>query len=80
MSEQLYVSAVRITSERRISSPEPVCGALDVEPADDVRDDVATVVPTTEPRGHGRQVVDALRGTGDGMLSTEEIMAMSRGD
>jgi hypothetical protein len=45
-----------------------------------VQDGIATIVPAQGPSGRGRRIVDALLGRGDVELSTDEIMALTRGE
>jgi AbrB family looped-hinge helix DNA binding protein len=75
---------VRITSKGQVTIPQQVRRELGLEPGDEVeitvRDGVATIVPAQEPSGRGRRVVDALLGRGDVELSTDEIMALTRGE
>jgi AbrB family looped-hinge helix DNA binding protein len=75
---------VRITSKGQVTIPQQVRRELGLEPGDDVeivvRDGVATIVPANGPSGRGRRIVDALLGRGDVQLSTDEIMALTRGE
>jgi len=75
---------VRITSKGQITIPQQVRRALGLEPGDEVDvvvdDGVARIVPVRGPRGRGQRVVAALLGRGDVALSTDEIMALTRGD
>lgn len=74
---------MRITSKGQITIPQAVRRELGLEPGDEVdvvvRDGAAVVVPTNGPTGRGRRVVEALLGRGDGKLTTDEIMALTRG-
>jgi len=74
---------VRITSKGQITIPQHVRHALGLEPGDEVdvmvEDGFARIVPADGVTGRGRRVVDALLGKGDVDLSTDEIMAMTRG-
>lgn len=45
-----------------------------------VQDGAARIVPAGQPRPRGQCVVEALLGKGDVDLTTDEIMAMTRGD
>jgi len=75
---------VRITSKGQVTIPQQVRRELGLEPGDEVeivvRDGAATIVPTQGPSGRGRRIVDALLGRGDVELSTDEIMALTRGE
>jgi AbrB family looped-hinge helix DNA binding protein len=75
---------VRITSKGQVTIPQQVRRELGLEPGDEVdivvRDGAATIVPAHGPSGRGRRIVDALLGRGDVELSTDEIMALTRGE
>jgi AbrB family looped-hinge helix DNA binding protein len=75
---------VRITSKGQVTIPQQVRRELGLEPGDEVtivvRDGAATIVPTQGPSGRGRRIVNALLGRGDVELSTDEIMALTRGE
>lgn len=45
-----------------------------------MQDGVARIVPIEGPSGRGRRTVAALLGRGDVALSTDEIMALTRGE
>jgi AbrB family looped-hinge helix DNA binding protein len=75
---------MRITSKGQVTIPQQVRRELGLEPGDEVeivvQDGAARIVPTHGPVGRGERIVEALRGRGDVQLSTDEIMAMTRGD
>jgi len=75
---------MRLTSKGQITIPQQVRRELGLEPGDEVdvvvQDGVARIVPVSGPRTRGQRVVDALLGKGDVNLTTDEIMAMTRGD
>jgi AbrB family looped-hinge helix DNA binding protein len=75
---------VRITSKGQITIPQQVRRELGLAPGDEVdvvaKDGVATIVPAQGPGGRGRRTVEALLGRGDVDLTTDEIMALTRGD
>lgn len=75
---------MRITSKGQITIPQQVRRELGLEPGDEVdivvQDGVARIVPAGTPRTRGQRVVEALLGKGDVNLSTDEIMALTRGD
>ncbi len=75
---------MRITSKGQVTIPQQVRRELGLEPGDEVeitvRDGVATIHPARGAGGRGRRIVDALLGRGDADLSTDEIMALTRGE
>ncbi|MGI9002637.1 MAG: AbrB/MazE/SpoVT family DNA-binding domain-containing protein [Pseudonocardia sp.] len=75
---------MRITSKGQVTIPEQVRRELGLEPGDEVeivvRDGTASIVPVHGPGGRGQRVVEALLGRGDVDLSTDEIMARTRGE
>ena len=75
---------MRITSKGQITIPQQVRRDLGLEPGDEVEivveDGVARIVPVDGRRGRGACVVDALLGRGQVVLSTDEIMALTRGE
>ena len=75
---------MRITSKGQVTIPQQVRRELGLEPGDEVkivvRDGVATILPTRGASGRGQRIVDALLGRGDAGLSTDEIMALTRGE
>lgn len=75
---------MRITSKGQITIPQQVRRDLGLEVGDEVdvviRSGEAVIVPASGPSGRGRRIVDALLGSGDVELSTDEIMALTRGD
>lgn len=80
----MYSYRVRITSKGQVTIPQQVRRELGLEPGDEVaievRDGVAAIVPAEGPSGRGARVVAALLGRGDVPLSTDEILALTRGD
>lgn len=75
---------MRITSKGQVTIPQQVRRELGLEPGDEVvieaRDGVAQIVPAHGPTGRGPRIVAALLGRGDVELSTDEILALTRGD
>lgn len=75
---------MRITSKGQITIPQQVRRELGLEVGDEVevvvRDGVAVIVAASGPTGRGRRTVEALLGRGDVDLSTDEIMALTRGE
>lgn len=74
---------MKITSKGQITIPLQVRQQLGLHPGDEVEvvtvDGVARIVPADGVATRGRRVVEALLGKGDVDLSTDEIMAMTRG-
>jgi AbrB family looped-hinge helix DNA binding protein len=76
---------MRITSKGQITIPQQVRRQLGLEPGDEVDvvvadDGTAKIVPADGPRTRGERVVEAMIGKGDVKLSTDEIMALTRGE
>ena len=75
---------MRITSKGQVTIPQQVRRELGLEPGDEVeivvRDGAAAILPARGGTGRGRRIVDALLGRGDADLSTDEIMALTRGE
>jgi len=74
---------MRITSKGQVTIPQQVREQLGLHPGDEVdvvvRAGVARIVATGRPASRGRRSVESLLGTGDIGLSTDEIMAITRG-
>ncbi|WP_028932959.1 AbrB/MazE/SpoVT family DNA-binding domain-containing protein [Pseudonocardia spinosispora] len=75
---------MRITSKGQITIPQQVRRALGLEPGDEVDiiidDGVARIIPVQGPVGRGKRIVESMLGKGDVSLSTDEIMALTRGE
>jgi len=75
---------MRITSKGQITIPQQVRRELGLEVGDEVevivRDGAAVIIPADGPTGRGRRVVEALLGRGDIDMTTDEIMALTRGE
>jgi AbrB family looped-hinge helix DNA binding protein len=77
---------MRITSKGQVTIPVEVREQAGLHPDLEVdivfRDGVATIVKATGDRGssRGARIVARMRGRGDSGLSTDEIMAMTRGE
>lgn len=74
---------MRITSKGQITIPQQVRQQLGLHPGDEVDvvidGGVARIVRAGGPSSRGQRVVESLLGKGDITLSTDEIMAMTRG-
>jgi AbrB family looped-hinge helix DNA binding protein len=75
---------MRITSKGQITIPQQVRRELGLEPGDEVdvviEHGVARIVPVNGPMSRGQRIVEAMLGKGDVALSTDEIMALTRGE
>ncbi|WDZ90221.1 AbrB/MazE/SpoVT family DNA-binding domain-containing protein [Nocardiopsis sp. HUAS JQ3] len=75
---------MRITEKGQVTIPVEVRRSLGLKPGDEVEFVLdgtgARVVRSASTRSRGRRLVDRLRGKGDVALSTDQIMALTRGD
>jgi AbrB family looped-hinge helix DNA binding protein len=74
---------VKITTKGQVTIPQDIRERLGLLPHTEVEFEVrGDVVVVTKAQGHrrGRRIVEALRGRGDVPLSTDEIMALTRGE
>lgn len=73
---------MRVTSKGQVTIPQDVRRRLGIEPGSEVQFEVddhgVRIVRRSE--GEGGAVVAAMRGRGGVTMSTEEIMALTRGD
>jgi len=73
----------RITSKGQITIPIDIRERLGLTPATEVSfevdGDAVRVTRAADLPGRGRAVVDRLRGRGDVEMTTDEIMALTRG-
>ncbi len=73
---------MRVTSKGQVTIPVTVRRALGIQPGTDVTIDLAgdhAEIRPSRPRSRGRLLVEALAGTADPGVTTEEIMNMTRG-
>lgn len=77
---------MRITSEGQVTSPIDISGRAGLLPKPDVDfqydGQVVRIIPSKAraDRGRGARAVARLRGTGDVAVTTDEIMALTRGE
>jgi AbrB family looped-hinge helix DNA binding protein len=77
---------MRVTSKGQVTIPVEVRDQLGIHPGDEVEivaeEGSARIVKSNVGRSRGQRVVDRLRGSGTANLdmSTDEIMALMRGD
>ena len=73
---------MRVTSKGQVTIPQEVRRRLGIEPGSDVDfqvdDDAVRLVRRSE--GNGAALVRKMRGSGRVSMSTDEIMALTRGD
>ncbi len=74
---------MRVTSKGQVTIPLGVRRELGIDPGSEVEivanGDHAEIRPV-EPLSRGERIVRALAGTATGGLSTDEVMAATRGD
>jgi AbrB family looped-hinge helix DNA binding protein len=76
---------MRITSKGQVTIPLPIRRRLGLLPATEVEfsvrgDAVILRKAKRQRRGRGWELVEALRGTATAGLTTDQIMAMTRGE
>lgn len=75
--------ATTVTSKGQVTIPKPVRDRLGIEPGSAVEFELAPdgrVVLVKVEAGHPKSRFEALRGRAGRGLSTDEIMALTRGD
>ena len=74
---------VRVTEKGQVTIPKELRDALGIGAGTEVEfersDDSIVVRKASDAPGRGRQLVDRLRGRGDVTMTTDEIMALTRG-
>lgn len=74
---------MRVTEKGQVTIPKALRDELGIGAGTEVsfeREGDAVLVRKVSDRTRGRAVVERLRGRGDVRLSTDEILAMTRGD
>jgi AbrB family looped-hinge helix DNA binding protein len=75
---------MRLTEKGQVTIPVAVREELGLHPGDEVdfivEDGTAKLVRAASAGRRGERIVARLRGRGDVRMSTEEIMALTRGD
>lgn len=74
---------MKITTKGQVTIPQDIRERLGLLPQTEVEFEVrgdVVVVTKAQTRRRGRRIVEALRGRGDVPLSTDEIMALTRGE
>ena len=74
---------MRVTEKGQVTIPKDLRDALGIGAGTEVEfernDDTIVVRKTNTAPGRGRQFVERLRGRGDVAMTTDEIMALTRG-
>jgi AbrB family looped-hinge helix DNA binding protein len=75
---------MKITTKGQVTIPQDIRERLGLLPHTEVdfevRGDVVVVTKAEGRRRRGRRIVEAMRGRGDVRMSTDEILALTRGD
>jgi AbrB family looped-hinge helix DNA binding protein len=75
---------MRVTEKGQVTIPKELRDALGIgggsEVAFERADDAILIRKVSDGLGRGSRLVDQLRGRGDVAMSTDEIMALTRGD
>ncbi|MEO1064490.1 MAG: AbrB/MazE/SpoVT family DNA-binding domain-containing protein [Actinomycetota bacterium] len=74
---------MRVTEKGQITIPKPLRDALGIGAGTEVEfervDDTLVVRKAADAPTRGRQLADRLRGRGDVAMTTDEILALTRG-
>lgn len=75
---------MKITTKGQVTIPQDIREKLGLLPHTEVdfevRGDVVVLTKARRPGERGRKVVESLRGRGDVAMTTDEILALTRGD
>ncbi len=73
---------MRVTSKGQVTIPQEIRRRLGIEPGSEVQFEVEDdgVRMVRGSGGEGAALVAKMRGRGDGLMSTDEIMALTRRD
>jgi AbrB family looped-hinge helix DNA binding protein len=77
------IPTVRVTEKGQVTIPKELRDELGIGAGSEVhfeRADDTIVIRKASGASRGRQLADRLRGRGDIALTTDEIMALTRGD
>jgi AbrB family looped-hinge helix DNA binding protein len=72
---------MRVTSKGQVTIPQAIREQLGIQPGTEVGFEVegdAIRIVKTSPSTRGHVLVDRLRGSGHGRMSTDEILALTR--
>ncbi len=75
---------MKVTTNGRVTIPHDIRKQLGIQPGAEVEfrveGSVVKMTPVRKARLHGRRIVEHLRGRGTVRLTTDEIMALTRGE
>ena len=75
---------MRLTSKGQVTIPAEIRERLGLHPGTPVdfavEGEAVKITRAEDQHGRGQRIVEALRGGGDVALSTDEIMALTRGE
>lgn len=78
------IPTMRVTEKGQVTIPKELRDELGIGAGSEVvfarADDAIVIRKATGGAGRGRQLVERLRGRGDVAMSTDEILALTRGD
>jgi antitoxin PrlF len=83
MSPTSMIPTMRVTEKGQVTIPKELRDELGIGGGSEVdfeRAGDTIVIRKTEGTSRGRTIAERLRGRGDIALSTDEIMALTRGD
>jgi AbrB family looped-hinge helix DNA binding protein len=72
---------MRVTSKGQVTIPQPIREQLGIQPGTEVGFEVegdAIRIVKISPSTRGHALVERLRGSGHGRMSTDEILALTR--
>ena len=74
---------MKVTTKGQVTIPLEIREQLDIQPGAEVEfvveGNVVRLVPVKRASVHGRHIVTRLRGKGSVQMTTDEIMALTRG-
>jgi AbrB family looped-hinge helix DNA binding protein len=74
---------MKVTTKGQVTIPLEIREQLGIQPGAEVEfkveGNVVRLIPSRRSRTHGRRIVERLRGRATVRMSTEEIMALTRG-
>ena len=75
---------MKVTTKGQVTIPLEIRERLHIQPGAEVEfvveGNVVKLVPMQKANRHGQQIVERLRGKGSVHMSTDEIMALTRGE